>query len=240
VYNSAKTEIHQFLGALEKVYIPGLDTCSCPLNAVAVRVYPTMADFDPQVSHPLDGYSSQTIDLAQYFDLHVVPQMVNYSYDPDNTMAPRFTEASASAFNGHDVTRDEPKPAQVGLIFKFRIFEKLTLLSMKLTSNEVLPLHMKNAINHSDFNGNPEQLRKILRSQYGEQAQACKLFSKEVKQCVTSTQVLQASAARRKCEARFVCPIEGCTSNLPDVITLTVSMSLFSWYQIVSFKDLFF
>jgi len=72
---------------------------------------------------------------------------------------------------------------------------------------------MKNAINHQEFNGNPEQLQKILRSQYGGQALACKLFSKEVKQYVTSTKVIHASAARRKCEARFVCPIEGCTSK---------------------------
>jgi len=169
-----------------------------------------MADLDLRVSHFFSD-TSHMVNLAQYFDLHIAPQMVDYSYDPDNTVAPRFTEVSASAFNSRDVTRDEPKAEQVGLIFEFHIFEKLTLL--KLTSNEVLTLHMKNAINHRNFNGNPEQLRKILRSQYGEQAQACKLFSKKIKKYVTSTKVLQASAARRKCEARFVCPIEGCTSK---------------------------
>jgi len=165
-----------------------------------------MADFD-LVSHILDGYTPQMIGHAQPFGVYMAPRMVDDPYDPDNMMDLCFAEASPSDFNSHDVTRDEPKADQVGLIFKFRVVEKLTPL--KLT-NEVLSLHMKNAINHRDFNGNPKQLRKILRSQYGGHAQ---VFSKNVKKDVTSSSVIQASAARRKCEARFVCPIEGCTNN---------------------------
>jgi len=116
-----KTEIYLpyilvYIETLEKIYIAGLYTCSCPLSAIAV--YPqAMVDFDPQVSHPLDGYTSQMINPAQYFGLDIAPQWVDYSYDPDNPIAPCFTEASASDFNGHGVTQDEPEAEPVELIF---------------------------------------------------------------------------------------------------------------------------
>ena len=169
-----------------------------------------MAGLD-RVSHLLD--TLQMVNLAQYFGppRHIAPQMVDYSYDPENIMVPRFTEVqgSASDFNRHDVARDGPKADQVALIFKSRVVEKLTLLKL----SNILSLHMKSAVTREDFNGNPEQLREILRSEYCGQPQACQLFSKEAKRYVTSTKVTQASAARRKCEARFVCPISGCTNK---------------------------
>lgn len=40
-----------------------------------------------------------------------------------------------------------------------------------------------------------------------------KVFSKKAKHHVTSVRISQASAARRKHEARFSCPIEGCNSK---------------------------
>jgi len=50
-------------------------------------------------------------------------------------------------------------------------------------------------------------------SKYGAGVGHHKIFSKNAKNRVTSVKIGQASAARRKHEARFSCAIEGCNSN---------------------------
>jgi len=76
-----------------------------------------------------------------------------------------------------------------------------------------LPDCSKDAVSDADIEHNPQQLREALMSKYDAGVRNDKIFSKQAKHHVTSVKISQASAARRKHEARFSCPIEGCNSN---------------------------